>query len=802
MAIGGIDTALSGLRVAQQQLDVIANNVSNVNTPGYTRKILPQETIALEGRAVGVSAQPIIRNVDLNLSRDFWTQVSSVEALDVQAKFLDKIQQFHGSPDQEISVAAELAELRDDFAALADTPEDSFLQRNVVDQAGLVANKINDLAGLITQIRNDTQDEMAVSVEEINRKLELIAEINQQIKFNKTVGKTTATLEDSRDQAIKELSGEIEISFFTRGDGVLVVQTARGVQLADERAETVFFEKNALGPTTFFPDPANPDVGGIFVGGDPDEVTNAIDITQTGLNGKLGGLIELRDEIMPRQQALLDELAHKLAFRFEAQGLRLFTDASGAIPADTAPDPTIPTPVEYVGFSTEIQVNQLIVDNNALIQQGTVATDRPVQSGSNEVVRRIVEFTFGDIDYQEAQGAIDLRASGAADTLQNWLGIYSQNQVTGTRDLTQFSDTTALMAAGGDIFQPPAAPITDTFRLSFSEDRIGISEPPLAAGVLDFDISLAAAAAQPGANAAEQIAAEINAQVAARIGVEPLVADLDIVASVSPFGELIIETRGEVDVDANFAGGMGDDGLAFLGLEAGTFETTDPYFDIQVGNDPPVRVTIEPGEDENDLTDKLDLTLPGDPAGGAAGLGVELDPTTGFLRLRPGDDTSNPTFGGDLKIVGGPFDVSVAGTGPDAQPVGAGILAALFGTDDPVSNIAYASPTSTPGVTVPFRSRELGPGANIDTGIISSSSLIDYAQKMVNRQAEDSITTEARRGDEQSFRDLLQRRLLDESAVNIEEELSNLIRIQTAFSAAARVVTAIDEELQELLNAF
>ena len=55
--------------------------------------------------------------------------------------------------------------------------------------------------------------------------------------------------------------------------------------------------------------------------------------------------------------------------------------------------------------------------------------------------------------------------------------------------------------------------------------------------------------------------------------------------------------------------------------------------------------------------------------------------------------------------------------------------------------------------------------------------------------------------DETSFRDLLSRRLLDESGVNIEEELSNLIVMQTAFAAAARVISAIDEEFQELLNA-
>lgn len=44
MSFTALNAALSGLRVAQQQLSVISNNVSNASTPGYTRKILPQTT--------------------------------------------------------------------------------------------------------------------------------------------------------------------------------------------------------------------------------------------------------------------------------------------------------------------------------------------------------------------------------------------------------------------------------------------------------------------------------------------------------------------------------------------------------------------------------------------------------------------------------------------------------------------------------------------------------------------------------------------------------------------------------------
>ena len=144
MGIASLDAALAGLRVSQQQISVISNNVANVSTPGYSRKLLPQSAQAIEGVTIGVRAETIIRNVDLNLERDLWTQVSAVGYLDVQQTYLSRIEQFHGPPDQELSIAAELARLRDSFSILANSPEDTFLQSSTVDQAVDTANKIND----------------------------------------------------------------------------------------------------------------------------------------------------------------------------------------------------------------------------------------------------------------------------------------------------------------------------------------------------------------------------------------------------------------------------------------------------------------------------------------------------------------------------------------------------------------------------------------------------------------------------------------------------------------------------------
>ena len=60
MSISSImNTANSGLTAAQVQLRVVSDNVSNVNTPGYVRKIAEQETLISQGMGSGVEVTRI-----------------------------------------------------------------------------------------------------------------------------------------------------------------------------------------------------------------------------------------------------------------------------------------------------------------------------------------------------------------------------------------------------------------------------------------------------------------------------------------------------------------------------------------------------------------------------------------------------------------------------------------------------------------------------------------------------------------------------------------------------------------------
>lgn len=78
---------------------------------------------------------------------------------------------------------------------------------------------------------------------------------------------------------------------------------------------------------------------------------------------------------------------------------------------------------------------------------------------------------------------------------------------------------------------------------------------------------------------------------------------------------------------------------------------------------------------------------------------------------------------------------------------------------------------------------------------------MDFAQKMVNEHAQEVLLVESRAADEDSLREVLQDQLLSESGVNLDEELGHLVVVQTAYSAAARVINAVDELFKELLDA-
>jgi flagellar hook-associated protein 1 FlgK len=274
----------------------------------------------------------------------------------------------------------------------------------------------------------------------------------------------------------------------------------------------------------------------------------------------------------------------------------------------------------------------------------------------------------------------------------------------------------------------------------------------------------------------------------------------------------VLSTQRDVNITPTT---ISTDGLNALGLQAGTFAAENPNFTIQIGTSDPVTIYLEPTDTINDLVTKLEWN----PATqtGIPGLFVEIN-ADGGLTLRPGIDDQNggTVYGGDITINSGAFTSDpLMATNPAiiALPSGVNVVSALFGSftvngatvtnTSPITDFAYESEIINGSANFTnFRNNYLGPGGNISTDIFSAYDLIDYAQKLVNSTSSDLAVVNSSFENENTLREIIQRDFSDLSGVNIDEEMSNLIIVQTAYAAAARTITALDDMFQELLNAF
>ncbi len=697
MTTVGLSAALSGLKAAQRSLDLISTNIANASTPGYTRKILPQEALVVGGAGLGVKLQAVIRNVDKSLLGDVFKQYSISQNFATQEDYLSRIQDFHGASNAGRSISTRIGALADAFSALSSAPDSTIQLSKTLAAAQQTVRTFNEFSELILDMRNETQDEIAAGVAKVNEQLKVIASLNIQISTLTAQGRSAADLEDQRDMAIKSVSEYMQISTYPADNNKIVVMTRQGHTLVDETARQLNFQRNNAIATSYYPGGG---LAGLYIGTPP--AAGAVDVTDTGLGGKFGALFELRDETLPSYQAQIDEMAQKMAQRFDAQGLRLFTDGYGNVPPNVA-DPGI---VGYVGFASSIQVNAQVVADPNLIRSGTYG--QTVPTGSNEIIRKISTFALGPYAYQQAQGTADI----SAGTLFASLGLTQQNQLIGTVDLTDYAPD---LDAAPNITAPANFTIT--------------------LGVTPYNITI-----NPGDTATDLVNA-INTAVGSPV------------ATLNGLGQLRLNSTQDITL-AN--GTLGALGMGDLGLTAGVYPAQNPSFEIQVGTQSPITVTIDPLDTSTDLLNTLNAI---------SGITASLGPG-GVLVVTPDQ-------GGDLTMR------NLTGTPLTAM----GVV---------VSNVAHTA----------FRQNNLGPDGASSTSILSLGTVEDYARDIITSQAGDHAEAKDRMEKEQVYFETLDKRNTDQSGVDIDQEISELVRIQTAYSAAARMISATEKMFDELLAAF
>jgi flagellar hook-associated protein 1 FlgK len=294
-------TALTGLQTNQSAMRVLSNNITNANTPGYTRKIADLQSRVIAGTGAGVQLGSIDRYVDQALQVQLRSTTSDFNGLDVQQQFFKRMQDMFGSPDSNSSLAAMMSDYATSMTALTTNPESVSLRLDVVTNAQRTAQSLNSMSADTQQLRQEADAQISDSIDIVNNQLTTIDKLNDQIVAARLRGVATGDLEDQRDLAVSKISEQMDISTYTRDNGQMVIFTKAGRTLLDGDPATISHTPAAsLQAAVTYP-------GGI------DGITvNGQDITDEIGSGKIAALIELRDTTLPNFTSEIDQLATNL----------------------------------------------------------------------------------------------------------------------------------------------------------------------------------------------------------------------------------------------------------------------------------------------------------------------------------------------------------------------------------------------------------------------------------------------------------------------------------------------------------
>jgi len=297
----GLSSALSGLLTAQQSLNVISQNITNVNTPGYDREVANLNPVTLNGVGAGVQLGPTTRAVSSALMKSLNAQATTLGQYNAEQQYYPQIENMFGQVGDSSSISATIDSLSTSLQQLSTQPDQAAQQSSTVQAAQGVTSQLNSMSQTLQNLRLSADSQLSGDVTEVNADLTNLATLNTQIVQNGAVGASTAELEDQRDNTLTDLSKYMQIQSYTNGNGATTVMTSSGQVLLDSQphllthaATTVTAAGQSAAAGNFDP---------ITIGG------SATDITSSLNTGEMGALIQMRDTTIPNMQAQIDEVS-------------------------------------------------------------------------------------------------------------------------------------------------------------------------------------------------------------------------------------------------------------------------------------------------------------------------------------------------------------------------------------------------------------------------------------------------------------------------------------------------------------
>ena len=360
-----LNIAANALNAQQNGISVTAHNIANVNTEGYTRQrpVLDARQPEVYGGLVmgrGVEVDTIAQYSDKLIENRLNQEKSNMSSASEMEKYMQVLEGLFNE-NSDTSISTMLTDFWNGWYDISNNPAGASERILLYEQSSLITEQFNTLASDLTQIETDLTNAVNTGLETINDLTNEIAQLNDQVVGMEAHGSAN-DLRDKRNALVSELNEYLDIKSFEQSNGSLTIVSAKGSTLVQGNSN---YELEMDGERVVWQNSGGSDV----------------DITDYISNGKLGGWLDTRDEVVAKYQLDLDALAKEFIWSVNQQhsqgvGMEGFSSVTGSfVVSDTTEElGTIDSGLDFYDKITDGTFNLWVHDSSGAVVGGSATS--------------------------------------------------------------------------------------------------------------------------------------------------------------------------------------------------------------------------------------------------------------------------------------------------------------------------------------------------------------------------------------------------------------------------------------------
>lgn len=221
--LGTLNTAKSGMNVSQVAIQTTSHNISNINTPGYSRQKVSQtasnaysypgmnSSFTAGQMGTGAQINDVTRIRNSFYDYQFRSESHEYGNTSIKYDYFKNIESIFNEPSDS-AISSSLNSFFNSWNELSKDPENAGVKSIVVENAKYLSNSINNAFGKLESLEESLKSQQDYIMDEINSMLSQIEELDKNIKVVQGTGKSPNDMMDQRDSLLDDLSFKLNIT--------------------------------------------------------------------------------------------------------------------------------------------------------------------------------------------------------------------------------------------------------------------------------------------------------------------------------------------------------------------------------------------------------------------------------------------------------------------------------------------------------------------------------------------------------------------------------------------------------------